>query len=61
MSDFVTALGIALALEGLFWGGFPAAARRMAGEMAKAPDSLLRGVGIGAMALGVIVVWIARH
>lgn len=61
MSDLFAALGLALVLEGLLWGGFPGFARRMAAEMAKAPDTLLRGAGLAAMAAGVFVVWIARN
>ena len=59
-SELIAAAGLALAVEGLFYGGFPNAARRMALQVAQAPDNLLRMAGIGAMALGVLVVWLAR-
>lgn len=61
MTDLATALGLALVLEGLLWGGFPGFARRMAAEMAGAPDGLLRGAGLAVMAAGVVIVWIARN
>lgn len=61
MSDLAAAFGLALVLEGLLWGGFPGAARRMAAEAARAPDGLLRGAGLAAMAIGVALVWIARN
>ncbi len=60
MNDFVVALGLALALEGLFYGGFPSAARRMAAQVATLPDSALRAAGIGAAAAGVFLVWLVR-
>jgi uncharacterized protein YjeT (DUF2065 family) len=50
-----------LVMEGLLWGGFPAAARRMAEEASKAPDGLLRGIGLAAMVVGVFTVWLARN
>jgi uncharacterized protein YjeT (DUF2065 family) len=61
LSDLATAFGLMLVMEGLLWGGFPAAARRMAEEASKAPDGLLRGIGLAAMAVGVFTVWLARN
>lgn len=61
MSDLAVAAGLMLVIEGLLWGGFPTAARRMAEEASRAPDGLLRGVGLAAMAIGVLVVWMARN
>ncbi|MFZ1681578.1 MAG: DUF2065 domain-containing protein, partial [Rhizobiaceae bacterium] len=52
MSDLIVALGLALVLEGLLWGGFPGAGRDMARRMAELPDGVLRGAGLAAMAFG---------
>jgi len=60
VSDFLTALGVVLVLEGLLYGGFPAAAQRFAAEIAEAPEGLLRIVGMVAMVIGVVVVWFVR-
>lgn len=60
MGDLLTAIGLALVVEGLLYGGFPGAAKRMAAQMANAPDQFLRLAGVAAMAIGVLVVWLAR-
>lgn len=61
MSAVVTALGLVLVIEGLLWGGFPGLARRLAEEASRAPDGTLRAIGVAALALGVAIVWAARH
>lgn len=60
MSDFLTALGLLLVFEGVLYGGFPAAAKRLAAEVAGQNESLLRGVGMAAMVIGLGLVWLAR-
>jgi uncharacterized protein YjeT (DUF2065 family) len=60
MGDLIAALGLLLAIEGLTFAAFPGAARRAAAEIAQAPESLLRWVGLGAAALGVLVLWWVR-
>lgn len=60
MSDFVAALGLMLVFEGVLYGGFPTAARRLAAQMSLLPDSALRTAGIIAMIAGVGLVWLVR-
>ncbi len=60
MSDFLTAAGLVLVFEGVLYGGFPAAAKRFAAEVAGQNDSLLRGIGLAAMVVGLGIVWLAR-
>lgn len=60
MSDFFAAIGLVLVIEGLIYGGFPALARRLAGEVLSTPENVLRIAGIAAIALGVGIVWLAR-
>ena len=60
MTDLIAALGLLLAIEGLTFAALPGAARRAAAEIAQAPEALLRGVGIGAAVLGVLVLWWVR-
>ena len=60
MSDFLTAVGLLLVFEGILYGGFPAAAKRIAAEMSGQSDNLLRGAGVAAMVIGVVIVWLAR-
>ena len=61
MSDFVAALGLVLVVEGLAYGGFPGALKRMAQDVQNVPDSVLRVFGVIAMAAGVFIVWLVRR
>lgn len=60
MEYLFTALGLVLVVEGLVYGGFPNAAKRLAREMIEMPETVLRVAGIAAMAAGVIIVWLAH-
>ena len=59
-ADLIAAIGLLLAIEGLTFAAFPGAARRAAAEIAQAPESLLRGVGIIAAVAGVLLLWWVR-
>ena len=58
--DVVAAVGLMLVFEGVIYGGFPAAARRMAAQVSELPDSVLRAAGLGAACAGLIVIWLVR-
>ncbi|WP_336056757.1 DUF2065 domain-containing protein [Nitratireductor sp. CH_MIT9313-5] len=60
MSDFLAALGLVLVFEGLLYGGLPRFAKRMAADVLRLPESMLRATGLVAMALGVFIVWLVR-
>ena len=49
MSDFIVAIGLVLAIEGLIFAAFPGAAKRLAANALETPDGSLafgrRGVG----------------
>ena len=60
VSDLVVALGLALVIEGIFYGGFPAVARRMAAQVSNMPESALRTAGLVAAAAGLALVWLIR-
>ncbi len=60
MHDFVAALGLLLAIEGLTFAAFPGAAKRAAGEVAGAPEGPLRMIGLGAAVAGVLLIWLMR-
>ena len=60
MSDFIVAIGLVLAIEGLIYAAFPQAAKRMAASALAAPDGLLRIAGVASAILGVILVWLMR-
>ena len=61
MNDFLTALGLLLVFEGVFYGGFPTLVRRMAEHLRIMPDSVLRISGLVAAAAGVALVWLVRR
>jgi uncharacterized protein len=60
LSDFITALGIALVFEGIAYALFPGRARNAFEVISQVPESRLRYLGLGAAIGGVIVVWMVR-
>ena len=60
MSDFLTAVGLVLVLEGLLYGGLPGLVKRMAADVIHIPEGVMRVVGLSVMAFGVFVVWLVR-
>ena len=60
MSDFITAIGLVLVIEGLLYAVAPSVARRMAREAAQIPETTMRAVGIVVVCAGVLVVWLVR-
>jgi uncharacterized protein len=61
MSDFLAALGLFFAIEGICLAAFPVAAKRAMSRIISAPDGPLRIAGIVSALVGVLVVWLARH
>jgi uncharacterized protein YjeT (DUF2065 family) len=60
MWDFIVAIGLVLALEGLLFAAFPGAAKRAMANVLETPDTLLRGVGIASALIGIAVIWLVR-
>jgi len=60
MRDFGSALGLMLAIEGLVIAAFTDQTRKRMAEMSRVEARRLRWIGIGAAAVGVVVVWAAR-
>ncbi|MBO6521219.1 MAG: DUF2065 domain-containing protein [Rhodospirillales bacterium] len=60
MTEFLTALGLAIVIEGVCYALFPDAMKKMMLQVLAQPPSTLRAVGIGAAAAGVIIVWLVR-
>jgi uncharacterized protein YjeT (DUF2065 family) len=61
MSDFLIALGLVFAIEGLVFAAFPGAAKRAMTSALETPDSVLRIVGIVSAVIGVLVIWFVRR
>jgi hypothetical protein len=60
MSDLITAIGLVLVIEGLFYAAFPGAAKRMMAFALQSDDTMLRRAGVTALAGGVLLVWLVR-
>jgi uncharacterized protein YjeT (DUF2065 family) len=61
LGDGLTALGLILVLEGLVVAAAPDSAKRACALMLAQPPGALRAIGLGAMAAGVLVVFLVRH
>ena len=60
MSDFLAALGLFFAIEGMFLAAFPGGAKRTMATVLNMPDGPLRIAGIVSAAVGVLIVWLVR-
>jgi uncharacterized protein YjeT (DUF2065 family) len=60
MRDFGAAIGLVFAIEGLLLAGFTDTMRKRMAEISRLDPRRLRGVGLGAALLGVMIVWAAR-
>jgi uncharacterized protein len=61
MSDFLAALGLVLAIEGILFAAFPLGTKRAMAAALETPDSRLRVVGLVSALLGVLIVWLVRR
>ena len=60
MTLFLLAVGLALAIEGTFYAAFPGVAKAMMRRALELSDQGFRLMGIGALALGVLIVGVVR-
>jgi uncharacterized protein YjeT (DUF2065 family) len=60
MSDFIVALGLFFALEGIVLAAFPGGAKRMMTTVLDTPDGPLRIAGIVSALVGLFIVWLVR-
>ena len=60
MFDFVVAIGLVFAIEGILFAAFPATVKRAIAHMLETPDTTLRLIGIVSAVIGVVVVWLVR-
>lgn len=60
MSDLAVGLGLVLVIEGLIWALAPGIGRRFLEAAARMPEAELRVSGAGAVAIGVLIVWLVR-
>lgn len=60
MSDFLVALGLVFALEGIVFAAFPQHAKRAMVNVLSTPDAALRLIGIGSAIGGLVLIWLVR-
>ena len=60
MDDLIVAVGLVLVLEGLVYAIFPGHMRKMVEEISKISDGTMRNFGLGALCVGVFIVWLIR-
>jgi len=60
MSDLITALGLAIAIEGCLYALFPDGMKGMMVKVSAQPSNHLRTAGLVAAILGVAIVWLIR-
>ncbi|MBI4182862.1 MAG: DUF2065 domain-containing protein [Proteobacteria bacterium] len=60
MRDLITALGLALVIEGAVYALFPDRMRRLILEVSRQPSAALRIGGLAAAVLGFVIVWLMR-
>jgi uncharacterized protein YjeT (DUF2065 family) len=60
MTDFLVALGLVFAIEGLVFAALPGPAKRAMASMLDTPDATLRVVGVASAAIGILLIWLVR-
>jgi uncharacterized protein YjeT (DUF2065 family) len=60
MSDFLVAVGLVLAFEGVLFAAFPVHTKRAMASAVETPEGLMRAIGLASAVLGVIIVWLIR-
>jgi uncharacterized protein YjeT (DUF2065 family) len=60
MTDFLVALGLVFAIEGLVFAALPGATKRAMATVIDTPEPLLRAVGVLSAVIGVLIVWLVR-
>lgn len=60
MLDFIAALGLVFAIEGILFAAIPNIAKDALRSAAETPADRMRLIGIGSAVLGVFIVWLAR-
>jgi uncharacterized protein YjeT (DUF2065 family) len=60
MSDFLAALGLFFAIEGIVLAAFPIGAKRAMATVLETPNGPLRIAGVVSALVGVLIVWLVR-
>lgn len=60
METLLTALGLVFVIEGLVFALAPSRIEDLLAAFARMPVATRRGLGLGAIALGTILVWVGK-
>jgi hypothetical protein len=60
LTDLLTALALAIALEGALYALFPEAMKKFMVQVLAQPKSALRRAGLTAVVAGVALIWLIR-
>jgi hypothetical protein len=60
MTDLLTAIALAIALEGALYAVFPESMKKFMLQVLDQPDNVLRKAGLTALVAGVACVWLIR-
>jgi len=61
MELFLSALGLAMVIEGLPYFAFPRQIKALASSLLKLPDAAIRTFGLTTLGAGLLVIYLARH
>ena len=61
MKDLISALGLLLFIEGLFFAIFPTRIKNMLKSIDKIPENKLRSAGVFFLILGFLIVWYIKN
>jgi uncharacterized protein YjeT (DUF2065 family) len=61
MFDFLAAIGLFFALEGILFAAFPLGTKRAMASALEMPEGRLRVVGLVSAVVGVAIVWLVRR
>ena len=61
MKDLISALGLLLFIEGLFFAIFPTRIKSMLIIIEKIPETKLRSIGVFFLILGFLIVWYIKN
>jgi len=61
MTDLLTAIALAIAIEGVLYAVFPEAMKKFMVQVLGQPDTVLRKAGVTALVAGVACIWLVRR
>jgi uncharacterized protein YjeT (DUF2065 family) len=60
MFDFIAAIGLVFAIEGILFAAAPHHAKEALRSASETPADVMRLIGLGSAVLGVLLVWLVR-